>query len=119
MNSMKKIKTKSELVVRGLLDYLSETNQTKLLPEVTEALKNLFQDKNKKKEIVVVSFVKLSDAQMENFRAVMKKLLGVDLPIVNNVNKKLLGGFTVSVGDWYLDASLQRELINLKRSLLV
>lgn len=116
---MMKSTKKSELVAQGLLDYLSETDQTKLLPEVTDKLAHLFQDSKKAKEVVVTSFIGLTHPQKENFRKIMQKILGVSLPVVDKVDKKLLGGFTVQVGDWFLDASLSRELRNLKRTLLL
>ena len=116
---MKKSTKKTAIVVKGLLDYLSETDQTTLLPEVTDSLTNLFQDSKKVKEIVISSYTAFSKVQKEIIRTTMQKILQVSLPVVNRVEKKLLGGFTVQVGDWFLDASLLRELRSLERSLLI
>lgn len=115
---MKKRKTKTNFVVSGLLDYLTETGQTKLLQKVTEELANLLQESKKADVIIVTSSINLSDKQIENIKNILYKFLDVELPVVNEIDKKLLGGFTVKVGDWFMDASLLRQVKNLKKLML-
>ena len=69
-------------------------------------------------EIIVTSVVVLSSMQMENIRKLLPSSTPKNLPIVNKIDKRLLGGFTVSVNDWFLDASLIYQLETLKDSLI-
>ncbi len=115
---MKKNTKRTKVVVQGLLDYLYETKQTTLLPELVDSLADLFKDSKTAKEIIVTSYLALTNNEKETLRKIMQKILHVNLPVVNKVDKKLIGGFTVQVGDWFLDTTLLRDLQNLKRTLL-
>ena len=115
---MKKRKNNTNFVVSGLLDYLTETGQTKLLPKVTEELTNLLQESKKADAMIVTSSVDLSDKQIENIKNILYKFLDVELPVVNEIDKKLLGGFTVRVGDWFMDASLLQQVKIFKKMML-
>lgn len=115
---MKKISSKSEAVLAGILDYLAETGDQALLPEVTKSLEKEIRKAKGADKIIVTSSIKLTPQQIKNLQAVLKKILHVKLPIVNNIDKNLIGGFTVKINDWYLDASINHELLLLKRSLL-
>ena len=64
-------------------------------------------------EIVVTSAVALSVEQLGKVRKIIPVEIASTLPIVNKINKKILAGFTVEVGDWSLDASLNCELKEL------
>lgn len=116
---MKKTHPKSQQVVQGLLDYLSETDQTRLLPDVADTLKGLFASSKAAKEIIVTSSVELDNSQVSEIGKIMNKILSVNLPVKNIIDEKILGGLTISVGDWYLDASLSHTLKNLKNKLLI
>ncbi len=108
----------SDLVVEGIVDYLKETRRENLLPQVTQILEQQTKNTKKAKEILVSSPISLEKHQLKSLKFIVSKLFRQDLPLVNKINKNLIGGFTLKVGDWYLDASLSRELIDLKQSLL-
>lgn len=115
---MKKKSSKSEIVVSAVLDYLSSEEDANLLSEVTETLEREVAKVKKADEIVVTSAVKLSQVQLAKIKIMLQKKLNVKFPIVNEVDKNLIAGFTISVNDWYLDASVNHEMDLIKRSLL-
>lgn len=112
------MRKKPNLVVSGLLDFLEETGQTRLLPEVTQELERLLTEGEKVAEIRVTTVVPLTEAQKESLNRLLSNFLKVDLPLVNKIDKNLLGGLTIKLGDWFLDASLVQELKYLKKTLL-
>lgn len=116
---MKKTTSKTKNVVAGLVDYLSEKGEVKLLPEVAQRLDRIIHRLNKSDEIEVTSAVSFKPDQLEFLKNRLTHILKIDLPIKNHVDKKLLGGFTVRVSDWLLDASLSHELEILKRKLII
>jgi len=69
-------------------------------------------------EIVIESAVKLSSDQLDKIKLDVQEKLKVDLPVVNKLNTKLIGGFTIRVNDWFLDSSLVRQIEFIKRTLL-
>lgn len=116
---MKKISKKSKRVLAGLMSYLTETGEEKLLPEVSKTLRDEVDRSKSKEEIIVVSAIKLTDGQKAELQTILNKELGKSLPIVNRIDKSLIGGFTVKIKDWFFDASIIRQLETLKRELLV
>jgi len=115
---MKKITSKSKAILSGILDYFAETGEQALLPEVTKSLEKEILKSKGADEIIVTSAVKLTREQMKNLQAALQKILHIKLPIKNRIDENLIGGFTVKIRDWYLDASINHDLLLLKRSLL-
>lgn len=105
-------------VVSGLIDYLSETGQKEVLPEITGKLQELVDQSSGTNRIIVSSFTKLTDEQIAIIRQIIVGLIDVKLPVINTIDKKLIGGFTVQVGDWFLDASIVKQLQSLKAEII-
>ncbi|MBI3379551.1 F0F1 ATP synthase subunit delta [Candidatus Gottesmanbacteria bacterium] len=116
---MKQVSTKSKALVSGLLDYIFDEGEQYLLPQVTKSLEKEVARIHKSDEIVVSSMVKLSPGQLKKIKETLHKMLNVKYPLVNEVDKNLIGGFTIKVNDWFFDASISHEIELLERSLLV
>lgn len=116
---MVNVKNQSNTITQGLLDYLSETGRRAMLPEVTQQLQNLLDESDRIKEIIVVSIQPLESGQLNDLKKTIAKLLDINLPVVNRIDKHLIGGFTIKIGEWFLDASVVRQLQELKKQLLV
>lgn len=114
----KKSNRKPDLVVAGLLDYLKETGETKILPEVARELEKLLKESKTAEAITIYSYTYLESYQLEKLTNIIRKLINSDLPVFNSIDKSLLGGFTIKVGDWFLDASLAGQLNYLNKALL-
>ena len=65
---------------------------------------------SKLKTAVVKSVVPLTAGQRNEFEMKLRVLFGEEVTITNELDRQLLGGFTVRVGDWFLDASVIRDL---------
>jgi len=115
---MAKALKKSSILVSGFIDYLKNTRQENLLPDVTKILEDITKGKSKTEKVIVTSAVALSGPQKEQITNLVNKLFHKKIPLENKLNGELLGGFTVKVGDWFLDASLKRDLNSLKKTLL-
>ncbi|MBI4067182.1 F0F1 ATP synthase subunit delta [Candidatus Gottesmanbacteria bacterium] len=115
---MAEISPKPKIIVQVLKDYLKDKREENLLPEVINLLENQINKSRKADRIVVQSIVPLGNTHLTKIKKVVNSALGLDLPVTNQIEKSLLGGLTVRVGDWFLDASLRRDLDNLKIVLL-
>jgi len=80
-------------------------------------MKNKESNMESVKTATVKSSVFLTDKQREEIKARLEKIFGEKIAVVNEIEKKLLGGFTVQLGDWYLDASLSLDLHKIKEAL--
>lgn len=107
---MKKNEKTTDLVIEGLVDFLSETGQKDLLPQVADKLDDLTGRAKKVAEMVVASSVPLEKTLLNKIQKLVSTTVNEDLPVTTVVDKQLLGGFTVRVGDWFLDASVSKEL---------
>lgn len=108
----------SQIVVSGLLDYLKQEGQEELLPAVTYDLQETVSKSRQADTILVESPIPMDSQQVKSLQSILKKKFQIELPIENKVNKKLVAGFTVTVGDWFLDASILTQLQKLKQILL-
>ncbi len=116
--NMKSSTYKSDQMTEGILDYLEEKGEQDLLSEVTKSLQGQLAKKEQTNEIVVTSVVKLSSPQLAKIKSIFYKKMNLKMPAINKIDKSLLGGFTIRVNDWFLDASVGNQIKIFKRLLL-
>jgi len=62
----------------------------------------------------------IPSAELERkLHEVLEKQLGCDVLIESEVNPELLGGFTLEVGDYLLDASVRRQIETIRRQFVI
>lgn len=115
---MKQKSIKGKSVVAGVLEYLSLEKDANLLSEITAGLENELAKVKRTDEIVITSAVKLTSSQLQKIKTILQKKLKVSFPVKNIVDQNLIAGFTIAVNDWYLDASVTREMDQIKQFLL-
>jgi len=115
---MQKNSKKLNSIVVGLMDYLADSGSQELLPDLSNTLANLTSQSKDTHEVTVTSVTSLTSKQLIDLKGILLALFKLDLPIRNKVDKSLLGGFTIKIADWYLDASLSYELSTLKKNLI-
>ena len=62
--------------------------------------------------------VSLSEDQEKNLLKILVKIKGKGIKLSYRIDKSVLSGFVVLIGDWYLDASLSTDLKNLRENLI-
>lgn len=108
----------SKRVVEAVVDYLHDSGQEELIPDVLRDLEKAEQKATGANRAHIASVVKLTTPQLETVKKFVHNHLRLKIPVVSSVDKNLIGGFTLQVGDWFLDASIVHELNILKKSLL-
>lgn len=115
---MKKNSDRSKAVLNGIIEFLDDTGDKKLLSEITDELEKEVQKSKGENEILVKSVVKLTPDQIKQIKSVLNSKFKIDFPLVNEIDTSLIGGFTIRVNDWFFDSSLKNEVRNFKRLLL-
>lgn len=115
---MTKKRDTSDTIVATLQDYLKEQSEDEILPEVLTKLKEIVSKTHKAREIIVTSAVPMREKDIASLQAMLKNIVRRDLPLVSRIEPALIGGFTVRIDDWYLDASIASQLTEMKRRLL-
>ncbi len=70
------------------------------------------------KTVEITTAVKMDDQLKDNFRKQILKTLKADIDLVTLTDENIVGGFIVQVDDILYDASVKRQLKNIKQSLL-
>jgi len=97
-----------------LLDYLRATNQAALPPDLIKDLKIAASKESDSNAVVVTSAQALDPSDKKAIAAFVKSKLKEDKRIDYKLDKALIAGFTLKMGDDLVDASLRTKLVNLK-----
>lgn len=107
----------SEAVTRSLLDILKESGEMTLLPGVAKELEDELNKTAPPKEALVSSASEMKDDRKKDLEKALSGFLNQEVPFTYRTDASLLGGFTVQIGEWFLDASIRHELNKLKNTL--
>lgn len=114
----KNVSKESKSLVTGILGFLTDSGKTNLLSSVAKGLDEVVDKSGRADKIVVTSSVPLTQIELELLKGIVCRFLKRDLPAVNKIDNHILGGFSIRVGDFFLDASLASELASMKQLLL-
>ena len=105
-------------LTKSVLEVLAKRKETKLIPQVGEALRQI-GTRNKNQNLGTVwSVIPLSEHILARIKKIMQTRIKRDIELKNQQDPSLLGGFRVEIGDWVLDASLKSDFDNLQKVLL-
>ncbi len=87
------------------------------LPVVHELFHRLVAEQQKFSEVELVSAFELDDAQTRELSEALKKRLGHEVNVTASLDKSLIGGVMIRVGDSVIDGSLRGRLARLAEQL--
>jgi len=90
---------------------------TLMIPELAEAFENVIRERQGIAEAQVVSAVELSAAQKKTLGQSLEKKTGKKIEAKYAVDKGLLGGIVVRIGDTVYDGSLRHRLNEMRATL--
>lgn len=103
--------------MRNFINLLVDNDRLMLLPEIAEQFKELKNRHEGSASAEIASAFELSDAQIQELLVGLEKKFGFKLKPVVTVDKSLIGGVRVTVGDQVLDTSVQAQLARLRDTL--
>jgi F-type H+-transporting ATPase subunit delta len=106
-----------ELTFR-LLELLTERRRLRLLPQIEQQFKLRL---NAKKQIITAKLIgsdPLSDSDIANVKARLTEHLGKRLELEMSVDKSIIGGFVLRLGDQVIDGSLKGKLRAIEKMLM-
>ena len=114
---MKANNTKATQVTRGLIEYLKKTKQLNILPALVKETLKKSQTENDLSLAKVTTAVKLSDLDKKRIKKNLSDLLGRDMKIHNLVNKDVIAGMQIRIGDKVIDNTIQNKINKLGEKL--
>ena len=103
--------------IARLLAVMARNGRLELLPTVAERFGELLNRRAGRIEVDVTTAVPLTDAAKQKLANTLRRALGAEPVLRAVVDKNVLGGAVLRVGDRLYDASVATELDRLKRQL--
>ncbi|MBD3251964.1 ATP synthase F1 subunit delta [Candidatus Uhrbacteria bacterium] len=104
---------------RNLLLLLANEERTHELKSLSNRVQEASAAKEDRMFAKVTSAIPLTNEEVTQLASALQKRLNQPILIDATVDKTLLGGLQVRIGDWTFDASLQGRLHRLKQSLTI
>jgi len=104
-------------VINSFLNLLVEKGRIQHLPEIADYYHKLIDEYSGISRAKVKAAVKLRAAEIEEIAAALEKKIGKKIVVEFEQDPSLLGGVFAQIGDFVLDGSVKRQLINFKESL--
>ncbi len=107
----------SELVLNFLL-VLNNHDRLELLRAIAAELRELYEERNNRVRVHVISAAPLADDQRERLLQELRNTYHFEPILQQSVNPDLLGGMAVRIGAWVFDGSVRTKLEKLRKQLI-
>ena len=103
--------------LKNLIEILVRKNRLYLFDDILNQFVELYKINSGIETCYLISAQKISNTIEKNLKPVIKKITKNKIKIVNIIDKNLIGGFIIKVGDIQFDNSVNTSLNKLKTSL--
>ena len=104
-------------IIRNFLFLIADNRRTAILPETVAAFEQVVRQRQGLAEAEVSSAVELSAGQKAELAKAMERLTGKKIEAKYSIDRELLGGAVVRVGDTIYDGSLRGRLNEMREHL--
>ena len=101
----------------NLLKVMAQNERLLVLPEVSVLFAQYFDEYNKQVDADITSATELNDAQQADLAASLEKRLARKVKLNVTIDKSLIAGVIVRVGDLLIDGSVRGKLARLSNQL--
>ena len=105
--------------LKNFFELLVDNSRVTFFEEILQQFYKLENEHNKKLEAKILSAFELHDNQKDSIKERLEKKFNKKVVLSCIVDKTLIGGVTISIGDYVIDGSIKRNLEVLKNSILV
>ena len=105
--------------LKNFFELLVDNSRLIFFEEILQQFRNLENEHNNKLEAKILSAFELTDNQKDSIKERLEKKFNKKVVLSCIVDKTLIGGVTISIGDYVIDGSIKRNLEILKNSILV
>ena len=105
--------------LKNFFELLVDNSRIIFFEEILQQFHNLENEHNKILEAKIVSAFELLENQKDSIKKRLEKKFDKKVVLSCIVDKTLIGGVTIIIGDYVVDGSIKRNLEVLKNSILV
>ena len=106
--------TKIDAVTMAFFNIITRKGRESYLEEIAKSFIDLYKTNKGIRIAHITTAITLDAATRERIITIVKQTKGNQLELVEKVDKDLIGGFILRVGDEQVDTSISKELRNLK-----
>lgn len=115
LNILKEIFEKNvNSVTFSIFDVLTRKNRESLIYPISVEFQKLYNELNKVQVATVTSVEPITDTQKEEILKIVKDATGRSVELSEEIDKSLIGGYVLRVGDVQYDTSIRKSLNELK-----
>ncbi|MGC4023369.1 MAG: ATP synthase F1 subunit delta [Cyclobacteriaceae bacterium] len=108
-------KGKVHALTMAVIDILTKKNREPLLPSIASEFENAYNQYKGIEKATVTTTIAIDDKLKKEIEAMVKKLSNKkEVALTTKIDKDLIGGFILNVGDRQIDASIKNRLQALK-----
>ena len=108
----------SHPLVSEVVSYLKGSSAANELKEISTFFESMYRKKSNTVEVKGTVASKMSDQQIESFKASLDEILGKKTKLSIEVDPSLIGGIKLRIDNTFLDASIHNQLQTLRTELL-
>ena len=108
----------SHPLVNEVVSYLKGSSAPNELREISNLFESMYRKKSNTVEVKGVVASKMSDQQIESFKASLDEILGKKTKLSIEIDSSLIGGIKLRIDNTFLDASIHNQLQILRSELL-
>ena len=105
--------------LKNFFELLVDNSRIIFFEEILKQFHNLKNEHNKILEAKILSAFELLENQKDSIKERLEKKFNKKVVLSCSVDKTLIGGVTIIIGDYVVDGSIKRNLEVLKNSILV
>ena len=111
-----KIFTDADDITMNIIDYLVDKDRIEIIRYIVSEYLKLYYLENNEVEVTGIFSKELSEEQYDLLKSKLEKKVGKKIILKIEVNKDIIGGGIVKMGDQIIDGSIKRQIENIKNT---
>ncbi|HDR68706.1 MAG TPA: ATP synthase F1 subunit delta [Bacteroidaceae bacterium] len=111
------LKGKISSLSDSLIKLVIDNNRELYLPGIARYYKTLYKKYSGIKSVLMVTASSIDRSIKDNLKQLLEKALKTEIELSSEVDKSIIGGFILTIGDQQYDASVAASLKKIKKQL--
>lgn len=110
-------KYSKEELIDGVLDFIKDSVSQEAFSEIVSAFIKSAKDEDEANTAYIFTTVKLTDLEEKAIKKKLEEMFNRQIKLEEIVDKSLLAGFKIKLGDWVYDATITGQLTSFEKEL--
>lgn len=104
--------------IEGITQYIQKEGKQSVLPKVQELFGKLSKQSQKETIADVTTSVALTSEEQASIERLLFRLTGHSVALSTRVDRSLIAGMKMKIGDWVVDTSVSGQLDQMGKDIL-